>query len=81
MEKIIKSFATFAKSIKENVEEEMLSTWTLTVYDEDDNIRHQEDIDSDDELKAETTARKMVDNMDDYRDGWDWTLMPKEFFA
>lgn len=71
MKQIIKSFTSFTKSIKENVEEETLSTWTLTVYDEDDNVRHQEDIESDDELKAETSARKMIDNMDDYRDGWE----------
>ena len=59
-------------------DEDSQNVWVLTVYDEDDNTVDTHEIVSEEEPTSQ--AFKYVENLPNYRDGWDWSLMKKSFF-
>ena len=60
--------------------ESHLNDWVLTIYNDEDEIKHQEFFNQMEEHHASKGAEIFVDRYTDYDDGWDWTLMPKSFW-
>jgi len=54
--------------------------WVLTIYNDEDEIKHQEFFNQMEERHASKCAERFVDKYTDYDDGWDWTLMPTSFW-
>ena len=56
------------------------NNWVLTIYNEENDIKHQEFFNEMEEQRASKNAEVFVDRYTDYDDGWDWSLMPESFW-
>jgi hypothetical protein len=54
--------------------------WVLTIYNSKNDIKCQKGIKYNEEYYVEKIARNFVDKFKQYRNGWDWSIMPLEFW-
>lgn len=74
--KHLKLWENFSEAKSDNE----LNDWILTIYNDEEEIVHQESIDNRTEYEAQREAENFVNGYTEYDDGWDWTLMPKSFW-